>query len=539
MTCPRCGFSEPGPVECPRCGVVFAKLDRPRRPLRARVDGSAGRRFSLFDALLITACVAAVVVVVLRWTRPPAPPRGVPVTGTQRPRPVGAGSENEALGGSRTPPADAAAGQGPEVAGAPPGPEVVPPAPAGRRSSPSVLDVPLPEDAPKPPSISTEAGVVTLAAADEADYRSLIDAVLARVEIDSSHLDKAEVLVKRNPGVPEVGRLAEAALELAAQQASRRGRHVDAVRYRERAAEVQPESRGAWLRLVAAHEEDGEWREAELAARRGLSALPDESALHIALARALAQQGRDEDAADVLRRRLASRDDEAARKALAQLERQLQSVAGLARRASAHFDVRFEGGQDATLGSAVLKVLEDKYAMLARTLDFEPDRAIPVVLLPDETFRTATSAPAWAGAFYSHADGRIRVRTGDLTAGFVPVDLERTLTHELAHAFIHARTRGAIPDDINEGLAQYLSGKRLGYRLDPSRAAVRDGQMKVDDFYDSALSFVEYLVDRYRQPALNDLLKEAGATGSVDRAFRRTFHQTYDETRAEWLRSLR
>jgi len=424
------------------------------------------------------------------------------------------------------------------VAGAPPGPEVVPPAPAGRRSSPSVLDVPLPEDAPKPPSISTEASVVSLAATDEADYRSLIDAVLARVEIDSSHLDKAEALVKRNPGVPEVGRLAEAALELAAQQASRRGRHVDAVRYRERAAEVQPESRGAWLRLVAAHEEDGEWREAELAARRGLSALPDESALHIALARALAQQGRDEDAADVLRRRLASRDDEAARKALAQLEGQLQSVAGLARRASAHFDVRFEGGQDATLGSAVLKVLEDKYAMLARTLDFEPDRAIPVVLLPDETFRTATSAPAWAGAFYSHADGRIRVRTGDLTAGFVPVDLERTLTHELAHAFIHARTRGAIPDDINEGLAQYLSGKRLGYRLDPSRAAVRDGQMKVDDFYDSALSFVEYLVDRYRQPALNDLLKEAGETGSVDRAFRRTFHQTYDETRAEWLRSL-
>jgi hypothetical protein len=216
----------------------------------------------------------------------------------------------------------------------------------------------------------------------------------------------------------------------------------------------------------------------------------------------------------------------------------VQSVAGLARRASAHFDVRFEGTGDATLGSALLKVLEEKYSMLAHTLDFEPEREIPVVLLPDETFRAATSAPAWAGAFYSHADGRIRVRTGDLKAGFVPVDLERTLTHELAHAFIHARTRGAIPDDVNEGLAQYLSGKRLGYRLDPARAKVRDGQMSVDDFYDSALSFVEYLVDRYRQQTLNELLKQAGETGSVDQAFRRTFHQTYDETRAEWLRSL-
>ncbi len=386
--------------------------------------------------------------------------------------------------------------------------------------------------------MSTRARELPLAAGDEGDYRSLVDAVLARAEMEPWHLDKAEGLLRRNPGVPEVGRLAEAALELAAQQASRRGRQVDAVRYRERAAELRPESRGAWRRLVAAHEENGEWREAELAARRGLSALPDESSLHLALARALSQQGRDEDAADVLRKRLAMRDDPAARRALAQLETQLQSVAGLARRASAHFDIRFEAGQDGTLGNALLKVLEEKYAMLARTLDFEPDREIPVVLLPDETFRSATSAPAWAGAFYSHADGRIRVRTRDLSAGFVPVDLERTLTHELAHAFIHARTRGAIPDDINEGLAQYLSGKRLGYRLDPARAAVRNGQMSVDDFYDAALSFVEYLVDRHRQSALNELLKAAGDTGSVDQAFRRTFHQTYDETRAEWLRSL-
>jgi hypothetical protein len=62
--------------------------------------------------------------------------------------------------------------------------------------------------------------------------------------------------------------------------------------------------------------------------------------------------------------------------------------------------------------------------------------------------------------------------------------------------------------------------------------------MTVDDFYDSALSFVEYLLERYRQPAVNELLEQAGATGSVDQAFRRTFHQSYDETRAEWLRQL-
>jgi tetratricopeptide (TPR) repeat protein len=520
MSCPRCGFPEPGPVECPRCGVVFAKLDRPPRPARPQPDGpSEARRFSWLDGVLVLAFVAAGAVVVLRWTRPPGPEGGF-VSGARRAQ-VPARARNE--------PAPEPPEQPPSPESALASPEGLPPADAG----PSVEDV-----APTPVILAGARGVA-LPPQDAAAYLSLMDAVVARSEVDSSRVAEAEALLGRNPGVPELGRLAEAVLELAAQQAARQGRQVDAARYRERAAELQPESRGPWLRLVNSHMASGEWREAELAARRGLSALPDESALHLALARALEQQGRDEDAADVLRRRLASRSDEAARAELERLERQLQSVAGLVRRASAHFDIRFEGAGDATLGNALLKVLEEKYSMLARTLDFEPDRTIPVVLLPDETFRAATSAPEWAGAFYSHADGRIRVRTRDLSAGFVPVDVERTLTHELAHAFIHARTRGAVPDDVNEGLAQYLSGRRLGYRLDPARAAVRDGRMKVDDFYDSALSFVEYLVDRYRQPAVNDLLKSAGETGNVDQAFRRAFNQTYDETRAEWLKQLK
>ena len=63
--------------------------------------------------------------------------------------------------------------------------------------------------------------------------------------------------------------------------------------------------------------------------------------------------------------------------------------------------------------------------------------------------------------------------------------------------------------------------------------------MEVDDFYDSALSFVEYLIGRYRQQGLNDLLKYSGETGSVDQAFQRALHRTYDETREEWLKSLR
>jgi tetratricopeptide (TPR) repeat protein len=520
MSCPRCGFSEPGPVECPRCGVVFAKLDRPARPaltVPAEVSSrSSGPRFSWLDAALLVAFAASVAVIVSRSTQPPPARReAVAVPTRERPAPM-----------RRTP--------SPPERQTPLGPPSTLATPGSEQAQPGVL----------PP---TQLGGVpawrpaldpVLRPEDTAVLLSLFHVVGARIEIESSHVDQAEALLGRYPAVPDVGRILEQVLELAGHQASQRGRPAEAVRYRERATELLPGSSGTWLRLLHGHQASGAWKEAERAARRGLSALPDESFLHLALASALSKQGRDEEAADVLRRRLASRNDEAARTELARLERELQSVAGLARRTSSHFSIRFEGQEDAALGNALLQVLEDKYSMLARILDSEPGHEIPVVLYPRETFRSISTAPDWAGGYYSRSDSRIRIGTRDLSPGFVPVDLERTLTHELTHAFIHASTRGAVPDDINEGLAQYLSGRRLGYRLDPSRAVIRDGRMKVDDFYDSALSFVEYLLDRYRQSTMNDLLKYAGATGNVDQAFRRAYHQSYDETREEWIEHL-
>jgi hypothetical protein len=513
---------------------VLAKANRPaRRAPLAPADTSpsrSGPRFSRLDAALLVAFAASLVAIVSRSTPPTARREAVSVARREPPAPVRRAPERETPSGPLpapaapgTEPGTPAGSEEPQRAAA--APTLVPPdaltpaAPGGALAGRSALD---------PALLPEDASVLV----------SLARAVGARQEIEPSHVDQAEALLARYPAVPDVGRAVEQVLELAADQASRRGRPAEAVRHRERATELLPESRGTWLRLLQGYQASGAWREAERAARRGLSALPDESFLHLALASALSQQGRDEEAADVLRRRLVSRNDEAARAELARLERELQSVAGLARKTSSHFSVRFEGPEDAALGSALVQVLEDKYSMLARVLDSEPGHEIPVVLYPRETFRSVSTAPRWASGYYSHSDSRIRIGTRDLSPGFVPVDLERTLTHELAHAFIHARTRGTVPDDVNEGLAQYLSGRRLGYRLDPGRAVVRDGRMKVDDFYDSALSFVEYLLDRYQQATMNDLLRAAGETGNVDQAFRRAYHQSYDETRAEWLKHL-
>jgi tetratricopeptide (TPR) repeat protein len=330
----------------------------------------------------------------------------------------------------------------------------------------------------------------------------------------------------------------EELLMRAAEQARAEGRWVDTERSLTRATELFPESPRAWGPLIQLHENARDWRAAEQVARRGVSARPDDAGLHRSLAMALVRQERPEEAVQVLRRFLARRDDPAAEALLARLDRELESSRGMAQRGSLHFRVRFEGETDDALGKALLEVLEDKHALLTRTLGYEPRVEIPVILYPRQTFRAVSNSPDWAGATYSHFDGRIRIGTRDLTAGFVPLDLERLLTHELVHVFVDWRTGGRAPRDINEGLAQYLSGKRLGYRLAASRTVIRDGEMSVRDFYDSALSFVEYLVGRYGQASMNDLLKRMGELGDVDQAFRRAYGQGYAQLREEWIQQL-
>src|SRR5262245_3708569 len=78
MNCPRCGQTGVTDAACPRCGVVFAKLQAPRRrppsPVRERApERPAGSRTV---TLLLGALAAAAVAAILR--RGPEPRRSPP-----------------------------------------------------------------------------------------------------------------------------------------------------------------------------------------------------------------------------------------------------------------------------------------------------------------------------------------------------------------------------------------------------------------------------------------------------------------------------
>jgi hypothetical protein len=93
-------------------------------------------------------------------------------------------------------------------------------------------------------------------------------------------------------------------------------------------------------------------------------------------------------------------------------------------------------------------VLEAAYFRIGSALSTYPDRPITVILYTQQQFRDITRAPQWAAAAF---DGRIRIALrGALDR---PEELERVLSHELAHAVIHSIAPRGIPPWLGEGLA--------------------------------------------------------------------------------------
>src|SRR6202011_4017483 len=76
-------------------------------------------------------------------------------------------------------------------------------------------------------------------------------------------------------------------------------------------------------------------------------------------------------------------------------------------------------------------------------------------LYTNQTFVDITRAPAWVGALN---DGRIRVPVEGLTS--MTEELARVLMHELTHSFVGQKTGGHCPVWLQEGIAQYMEGKR-------------------------------------------------------------------------------
>ncbi len=217
---------------------------------------------------------------------------------------------------------------------------------------------------------------------------------------------------------------------------------------------------------------------------------------------------------------------------------------------SAHFQLKYNGAAEPALAREVLHVLERHYEQIESELNYSPPDPIGVVLYTQQGFADITRAPGWVGALN---DGRIRVPVQGLTG--VDSELSRVLRHELTHSFVQQKTHGRAPTWIQEGLAQWMEGKRsdenaavLVQVYDSGRAA-QLGQLEgswmglpgdmASYAYAWALANVEYIVRTQGMGDIERILDRLAAGSSTELALREVLHDDYGDlmkATAEYLK---
>ncbi len=241
-----------------------------------------------------------------------------------------------------------------------------------------------------------------------------------------------------------------------------------------------------------------------------------------------------------------------------------QSVAALLQRAkrdvaaqddfregeSSHFVLRYHGGASRQLASDVIHTLEQQFDELRSELHYTPPEQIGVILYSQEVFRDVTRIPGWFGGFN---DGRIRVPVQGMES--LSDLLTRILKHELTHSFVYQKTAGRCPTWLQEGVAQWMEGRRTGPDAVQLVEFYQDGKGKPLRYLDGswmglslsearyaygwALAVVEAIEADSGSDGLDRLLDATRTEPSRDAALLRALRTNFsslDDATADYLR---
>jgi tetratricopeptide (TPR) repeat protein len=250
------------------------------------------------------------------------------------------------------------------------------------------------------------------------------------------------------------------------------------------------------------------------------------------------------------RRALALRPDPEVQRALEKAQRDRQEEENYRENESSHFTLRYSGGAEPELAREILRALEMHFSAIESELNFTPPDPIGVILYTEQAFADITRAPGWVGALN---DGRIRVPVQGLTS--LTPELSRVLKHELTHSFIQQKTHGRAPTWVQEGLAQWMEGKRsaenasmlvqiydqkLAMRLNELEPSWMNLSGDIASYaYAWALANVEYIVRADGMGDVDRILNHIAAGGSTESAVHEVLHDDYDDlmrSTAEYLR---
>src|SRR5258707_715600 len=249
-------------------------------------------------------------------------------------------------------------------------------------------------------------------------------------------------------------------------------------------------------------------------------------------------------------RALSLRPDVQVQAALDKAKRDQQEEENYRENESSHFTLRYSGEAEPGLAREVLRALEIHFSAVESELGYTPPEPIGVILYTQQAFADITRAPGWAGALN---DGRIRVPVQGLKQ--LTPELSRVLKHELTHSFVRQKTRANAPTWIQEGIAQWMEGKRsaasatLLLRVYDAKQAMsladlQGPWMRLSNelaayAYAWALANVEYIIQVDGMTDVNRILDRMGAGSTAEAAVREVLHSDYDhltQSTAQYLR---
>jgi tetratricopeptide (TPR) repeat protein len=245
------------------------------------------------------------------------------------------------------------------------------------------------------------------------------------------------------------------------------------------------------------------------------------------------------------------RPDAEVQAALEKAQRDKQEEENYRENESSHFSLKYSGAAEPALAREVLRALETHFAAIESELNYTPPEQMGVILYTQQAFADITSAPGWVGALN---DGRIRVPVQGLTQ--LTPQLSQVLKHELTHSFVRQKTHAAAPTWVQEGLAQWMEGKRSGASA-PVLLKVYDAKqaMSLKDLegpwmglsnavaayaYAWALANIEYIVQVDGMNDVQRILDRIAGGSTTETAVREVLHSDYVDlmqSTAEYLRN--
>jgi len=366
--------------------------------------------------------------------------------------------------------------------------------------------------------------------------------------IDREYL--ARVAGEARSGGPGANEMAAIAHHTAAQFELSRGDMEHAVADERTALIYAPENPMLLMNLAFLHLRRSEYKQSFEYLERARRVAPENPDVAKLEGWAYFGMNKVEQAVAEWKRAMALRPDAEVQAALDKALRDMQEEETYRENESSHFVLRYSGEAEPALAREVLRALEAHFAAIESELNFTPPDSIGVVLYTQQAFADITRAPGWVGALN---DGRIRVPVQGL-ASLTP-ELSRVLKHELTHSFIQQKTHGRAPTWIQEGLAQWMEGKRSSeaasvlvqnyeQKYVMPLGALESSWMRLSGdeagyAYAWALANMEFIVQVDGMGDVEHILNRIAAGSSTEAALHEVLHSDYDDLMQSTVQYLR